>query len=326
MVDVSSIKEGLLDGLQAVDAEEEFTNLQERALKYLRAKFPGVDEKVFYMHYSGHANETLPTDLVATVLECETCEKLCSTCQGPKNCQVHEFLKSYLRPLITLRTNNRGVSFLEVRKSIGLRCKFGAYDIELSNRIRKSGIAGRQLTQTFGNYEPRTEQEQLAKSYMMALSRLKENVILAGRRGTGKSHLAVAFAIQTIKEQNARIRFELVAEMLDKIRRAIFERQDYFSLIEDYKRADYLILDDLGKEKQTDAASDYLFQIIDSRYRSERPTIITTNARTPDELISWGRPDVYAPMISRLLENGSWIPFLDGSDYRLRGLTGGQHA
>ena len=317
-MDISSIEQGLLAGQSESKLESEFESLQDRALKYLREKFPGVDDGAFFTGYSGNHVERLSSDLITTILTCQECERLCAKCEGPRNCEVKNFLKSYLRPSINLCTNPRGRQYLEVRKSNGLRCKFGAYDLELARLVRKSGLSGRQLNQTFESYMPQTEDQVQAKRYMMALSKLRENVILAGKRGTGKSHLSVAFALSVMRDGNSQAKFELVAEMLDKIRRAIFERQDYFALIESYKRVDYLVLDDLGKEKQTDAASDYLFQIIDSRYRNMKPTIITTNARTPDELASWGRPDIYAPMISRLLENGMWLAFTEGSDYRLK--------
>ena len=155
--------------------------------------------------------------------------------------------------------------------------------------------------------------------YMKTVLCNGRNAFLAGRRGAGKTHLAIAAIISAMKYDKAQAKFEVVAEMLDKIRRSIFERQDYFSLIDSYKATDYLVLDDFGKEKQTDAACDYLFQIVDYRYRHELTTIITTNAITPNELAGWGRPDVYGPMISRLLQNGVWIMFKDSNDYRLKG-------
>ena len=108
--------------------------------------------------------------------------------------------------------------------------------------------------------------------------------------------------------------------MLDKIRRAIFEHENYFALIDNYKNVPVLVLDDLGKEKQSDAARDYLFQIIDYRYRHELQTIITTNAFTPDELASWppDGADFIIPIISRLLENGKWVAISKAPDKRCK--------
>ena len=313
-----STNQDLFQGKSPEEMQKVFDQLQSTALDYLRAKFPGVNDKVFFTHYSGRINETLSPDLISTVLTCKECDKTCANCTSDNDCALSKFLNSFARPDIQIATNAKGLQFLEIRNTQGLRCKFGLYDKELESRINESG-----LTRTQQN--PQTQNQAMAKKFMHDLVGKDENVFLAGKRGTGKTHLSIALILEVMKVEKLQTKCEVVAEMLDKIRRAIYERQDYFSLIDSYKATDYLVLDDLGKEKQTDAACDYLFQIIDYRYRHELPTIITTNARTPDELAGWGRPDVYMPMISRLLQRGTWIPFSDGDDYRVKEfLTGGR--
>ncbi len=52
------------------------------------------------------------------------------------------------------------------------------------------------------------------------------------------------------------------------------ERIDY---IDSIGRYDLLILDDLGVERNTSYAMEQMFQVVDRRYRSCKPLIVTTN-------------------------------------------------
>ena len=50
------------------------------------------------------------------------------------------------------------------------------------------------------------------------------------------------------------------------------------STINKFKRVSCLVLDNLGKERTTDAGVDYLHQIVDYRYRNELQTVVMTNS------------------------------------------------
>jgi len=54
------------------------------------------------------------------------------------------------------------------------------------------------------------------------------------------------------------------------------DRTDFLASLGDY---DLLIIDDLGAERNTDYAMEQIFSIIDSRYRSGKPLIVTTNLK-----------------------------------------------
>ena len=54
------------------------------------------------------------------------------------------------------------------------------------------------------------------------------------------------------------------------------DRADFIASFDEY---DLLIIDDLGVERSTEYAMEQMFFIIDSRYRSRRPMIITTNLK-----------------------------------------------
>ena len=54
------------------------------------------------------------------------------------------------------------------------------------------------------------------------------------------------------------------------------DRADFIASFDEY---DLLIIDDLGVERSTEYAMEQMFFVIDSRYRSRRPMIITTNLK-----------------------------------------------
>ena len=142
-------------------------------------------------------------------------------------------------------------------------------------------------------------------------------LVLSGKRGTGKTHLATAIAIYAMKHGRGAI-FRLVNELLNEIRRAVAENGDYFSVIQGFKEIPCLVLDDLGKERTTDFGLDALYEIVDYRYRHELQTIITTNAKTIEELASWGKEEYMTPIVSRVLERGAWVTISNADDYRVK--------
>ena len=141
------------------------------------------------------------------------------------------------------------------------------------------------------------------------------SLILADHPGIGKTHLAAAIALRAI-EQGRQAIFRLVSAMLDEIQAAIRDGGDYDGLMRQFKTAPCLVLDDLGHENMTVARASYLHQIIDYRYCENLQTIVTTNARTPEELCAWSGEAFIAPILSRLMANGTWVTIAKAQDRR----------
>ena len=70
------------------------------------------------------------------------------------------------------------------------------------------------------------------------------------------------------------------------------------------------MMDDLGREKGTEWATERLYVLIDHRYANLLPTVVTTNFDL-DELVERG----YDATVSRLVEGSAAIR-LTASDYR----------
>lgn len=109
-----------------------------------------------------------------------------------------------------------------------------------------------------------------------------EGLLLYGDVGRGKSFAAAAIANELLR-QHIPVR---MANILDLAREyssvGIAERDNYVKRL---NRCSLLIIDDYGAENLTDYLENMLFQIIDARYRSDKPLIITTNLLPTNRLI-----------------------------------------
>ena len=209
---------------------------------------------------------------------------------------------------------------LEVRYSPTMPCKHDKTkpDPQFENRVKHSGLTESQANRTFKNYEHAGMPPEVvsAKAKAILAAKNKKSLIIAGKSGTGKTHLATAIAIDAMKNGRNAI-FRTVPELLDELRRAAQEHADFFGLMQKYKDVSCLVLDDWGKEKTTQAGLDYMFQLIDYRYRHGMQTIVTTNALNMRGLMNQWNADKIEPIVSRILENGEWVTMRNADNYRL---------
>ena len=140
----------------------------------------------------------------------------------------------------------------------------------------------------------------------------KKNIglLLFGDVGTGKSFLARCIA-NALLDQDVPVLMTNFPTILSRLCGTFGEdRTDFLDSLGDY---DLLIIDDLGAERNTEYALEQMFSIIDSRYRSNKPLIVTTNLKL-DELKH--PPDLaHARIYDRILECCAPILFA-GKNFR----------
>ena len=121
----------------------------------------------------------------------------------------------------------------------------------------------------------------MAKDYVSKWSdALSDNMglVLWGDVGTGKTFFAACIA-NALVEQNVSVKMTNFSTILNDL----FTESDknkYLNRLNDHS---LLIIDDLGIERGTEYALEQVYNVIDTRYKSGKPLIITTNL-TLDEL------------------------------------------
>jgi DNA replication protein DnaC len=102
----------------------------------------------------------------------------------------------------------------------------------------------------------------------------RENILLVGPSGTGKSHLATSLGIAACS-QGKRVRFFRVTELITLLLEAKEERQ-LLRFRQQLAKLDLLILDELGYVPASKAGAELLFDVIATAYE-RNSVIVTTN-------------------------------------------------
>lgn len=102
----------------------------------------------------------------------------------------------------------------------------------------------------------------------------KENVLIVGQSGTGKTHLATALGIAACG-QGRKVRFIRVTELITQLLEAREERL-LLRFRKQLSKLDLLILDELGYVPASKVGSELLFDVISTAYERQS-LIVTTN-------------------------------------------------
>ena len=225
------------------------------------------------------------------------------TIRGPMT-RIDESLRTRLeaeersRVLQLGHFNNRlALGIGEIRPDMLARMSFANFDVAGGIRATKR------------------EQEELARAFQSArtFASFPEGWLLfTGSRGSGKTHLAVAIAGESL-QQGRRVFFAFVPTLLDHLRMTYSPDSPvgFDELFEQVLNVPVLILDDLGAENSTPWAEEKLYQIVVHRHEARLATVITT-ASTMEEL------EQAKPRISSRLVDGmvvDWIP-IDAPNFR----------
>lgn len=101
-------------------------------------------------------------------------------------------------------------------------------------------------------------------------------LVIMGPFATGKTHLAAAIA-NMYDQQGVDVAFITMTSLLDTLRDAMGTRSNQFGqLSQAMHEVTLLVLDDLNTETASAWGREKLFQILDHRYLTRKPTIITT--------------------------------------------------
>ena len=108
------------------------------------------------------------------------------------------------------------------------------------------------------------------------------NLVLIGDSGEGKTEAACA--LLGTMAPHIRCRFATFGDILREVRATYGADGTEAGVMGKWEGCAVLCLDDLGKERPTQDVLDKLFALVAHRYNHGRPTIFTTQYKTPSDL------------------------------------------
>jgi DNA replication protein DnaC len=144
---------------------------------------------------------------------------------------------------------------------------------------------------------------------------------LMGGTGTGKTTLGMLIASAALA-QGKSVGVYFTPKLLTRIRQTFQEAETenaYSQFFERVTSVDLLYIDDLGSERHTDWVVEQLYAVVNERYESQRPMLVTSNAETDvDEGQKQLVKQIGSRTVSRLIEIcGDPLP-LFGTDRRFQ--------
>ena len=188
----------------------------------------------------------------------------------------------------------------------------------LERRLVTSGLRERKTLEAFDwNFQP-----SLDKAFLLELARLdfvrrRDDLVITGKSGTGKSHILKAFGLRAC-EQAISLRYARCVDLLDDLYAGLADHT-YARRLKAWARPDLLIIDDvgLGQVKMRDdepTAAHTLFNLLDRRH-GRVSTAVTSNIALSD----WGRylgdTTVAMAILDRLAMNALRVD-INGPSYR----------
>ena len=189
---------------------------------------------------------------------------------------------------------------------------------EVLASLRKRSLMDEKLREaTFDKFEVLDDNRKLytlLKGYVKKWDEMLEQskgLLLYGTVGTGKTFGASCIA-NDLLSQGVPVIMTSFVKLIDSMRNWNDEEEP---ITDRLNKAKLLILDDLGAERDTSFALEKVYEIIDARYRSKLPLILTTNLNVADML---NEEDVrYARIYDRIFEMCVPIP-VNGIQWRKR--------
>ena len=261
---------------------------QELGEKFCKEHFPG-HQALVCTHPDGHNHsgnihvhmrneiEAMITDITATTAEAEdyTGEDgllYCGKCHTPKEAYFAEGKTCFGRDRHPAECDCQRAA-REKQQAAESRQKH----LEKVEDLKRRGFTDPAMRNwTFEHDNGRNPQTETARFYVESWETMQaENIgyLFWGGVGTGKSYLAACIA-NALMEKEVAVCMTNFATILGDLAASFEGRNEYISRLCSYP---LLILDDFGMERGTEYGLEQVYSVIDSRYRSGKPLIATTN-------------------------------------------------
>lgn len=188
-------------------------------------------------------------------------------------------------------------------------------DSSINTKINKARFPRQCTLESFDfEFQPDLKVKQVKELANLGFVQKKENIILMGPPGVGKTHLAIALGIKACAAR-LRVLFLTAGELLDYLYASLADMSTAAKL-ESLARLHLLIIDELGYMPIDKQGANLVYQLINRRY--ETGSIILTSNLPFDRWDSvFGDSIISSAIIDRLVHH-CHIFKINGNSYRVK--------
>jgi DNA replication protein DnaC len=142
----------------------------------------------------------------------------------------------------------------------------------------------------------------------------KENIVIIGNSGTGKTHIATGLGVKACQERNSVLFYSAPT-----LARELIEAHDSRSLQKLFKklmRVKLLIIDELGYVPLTKSAAELFFEVFSRRYE-QGSIMLTSNLPFDEWTQTFGSERITGALLDRLTHHVHIVE-MNGDSYRLK--------
>jgi DNA replication protein DnaC len=185
----------------------------------------------------------------------------------------------------------------------------------LERRHSQSGLPDEKDLKSFDwTYNTRLPKRDVLELATLNFIEAREDILIIGPPGTGKSHVARALATAAVR-RGYKVHYREAHQLIEDVTEAR-ELGQLRKLRAQTRAADLLLIDDLFLRKLPAHAGDELADVLMARHE-KASTIITTNRPLDDWTRLLGDVVVVTPLLDRLMHHGHLLKF-EGKSWRLK--------
>ena len=162
-------------------------------------------------------------------------------------------------------------------------------------------------------FQPKLDQRLIRSLLDLTFLQEKQNIILLGPPGVGKTHLAVSIAVKAI-ESGYSIYFTTMSDLIVKLKKD--HEAGKSGKGRSYYKSGMVIVDEVGYTPISREECNHFFRFIANRYETAS-TIITSNKAFQDWDELFHDPIIVTAILDRLLHH-SIVVNIKGNSYRLK--------